>query len=281
MSSETIDTLGHQKAVNYALNPRLNKAAFVKEVLSGLMPPPGYFPANVMMNIKGYEQITEVIHRGTQALSNEAFEAAANETGALIIDTRDASQFAKSFIPNSINIGLDGSFAPWVGTLLPDIRQPILFVCDEGREEEVVTRLARVGYDNAIGYLKGGMAAWEKAGKETDHIQSVEAGRLAEILKQQPETAILDVRRQSEYDSEHIVSAINAPLDYLNESMLLLDKQKTYYVHCAGGYRSMIFISALRARGYKHLINVEGGMNEIKAVNQFSLTDYVQPRSLL
>ncbi|HEU4609221.1 MAG TPA: rhodanese-like domain-containing protein, partial [Chitinophagaceae bacterium] len=281
MSSETIDTLGHQKAVNYALNPRLNKAAFVKEVLSGLMPPPGYFPANVMMNIKGYEQITEVIHRGTQALSAEAFEAAANETGALIIDTRDASQFAKSFIPNSINIGLDGSFAPWVGTLLPDIRQPILFVCDEGREEEVVTRLARVGYDNAIGYLKGGMAAWEKAGKETDHIQSVEAGRLAEILKQQPETAILDVRRQSEYDSEHIVSAINAPLDYLNESMLLLDKQKTYYVHCAGGYRSMIFISALRARGYKHLINVEGGMNEIKAVNQFSLTDYVQPRSLL
>ena len=168
MSKETTDTLGHQKRTNYALRPDMSKEEFIKELLTGLTAPPQYFPLNVMMNIKGYDSIQEVISRGTRPLDPEAFEAAANETSAIILDTRDAQVFAKGFIPNAINIGINGNFAPWVGSLIPDINQPILLVTEEGREEEVVTRLARVGYDHAIGFLKGGFEAWKKAGKEID-----------------------------------------------------------------------------------------------------------------
>lgn len=281
MSKETYDTLGNQKATNYALRADMTKEEFIKEVITGLTPPPAYFPKNVMMNIQGYDSIKEVIERGTQALSPEAFEAAANETGALILDTRKPQVFAKGFIPNSINIGIDGNFAPWVGALIPDIKQEILIVAEEGREQEIVTRLARVGYDYAIGYLKGGFESWKNAGKETDHIRTVSVDEFAAAEAADPSIHILDVRKNSEYLSEHIVSAENAPLDYVNESMLKVDKNKTYYVHCAGGYRSMIFASILKARGYDNLIDVDGGFKAIKDSGKFNITDYVCPTTLL
>jgi hydroxyacylglutathione hydrolase len=279
MSKETTDTLGHQKNTNYALQP-MSKEDFIKAVTTGLVKPPSYFPLNVMMNIHGYESIDKVLERGEQALSAEAFEAAANETNAVILDTRDAQTFAKGFIPNSINIGIDGSFAPWVGTLIPDIKQPILLVTDEDKEDEVITRLARVGYDNTIGYLKGGFDAWVNADKETDIIRSISANQLADVMKQK-QVNILDVRKKSEYDSEHIVDAENEPLDFINENMTHIDKNKTYYVHCAGGYRSMIFISILRARGYNKLIDVKGGFKALKESGKFKSTDYVCPTTML
>ncbi|OJU74801.1 MAG: MBL fold metallo-hydrolase [Bacteroidetes bacterium 47-18] len=280
MSKETTDTLGHQKATNYALQP-MTKEEFVEKVLDGLMPPPGYFPANVLMNIKGYESIDKVLDKGLQALTPEAFEAAANETDALILDTRNAQTFAQGFIPNAINIGIDGSFAPWVGALIPDIRQAILLVANEGTAEEVVTRLARVGYDNAIGYLKGGMQAWAAAGKETDTIESVSADELADRLAQDPDLNILDVRKKSEHFSEHIIGSENIALDYINEHIAEVSKDKTYYVHCAGGYRSMIFNSILRARGYDNLIDVQGGFKAIKESGKFQVSDYVCPTTML
>jgi len=280
MSKETTDTLGNQKKTNYALQP-MSKEKFIDEVLDGLMPPPGYFPENVLMNIKGYESIDEVLHKGTQALSPEAFETTANETDALLLDTRDAQTFAKGFIPNSINIGIDGNFAPWVGTLIPDIKQTILLIADEGREEEIVTRLARVGYDNTIGYLKGGFEAWKNAGKETDTIESISVDELAKRMEENPDLNILDVRKKSEHFSEHVIGSENIALDYINEHIAEVNKDKTYYVHCAGGYRSMIFNSILRARGYDNLIDVQGGFDAIKTSGKFKVTDYVCPTTML
>lgn len=281
MSKETSDTLGHQKLTNYALRADMTEAEFVKEVTTGLMPPPAYFPMNVAMNKMGYDSIDEVIKRGTQALSPRAFDAAANETDALVLDTRDAQVFSEGFIPNSINIGIDGNFAPWVGALIPDVKQQILLVTEPGREEEVVTRLARVGYDFCIGYLDGGFEAWKKAGMETDTIQRVSAEQLADIIAKNPDTPVFDVRKQSEYLSEHVEIAENAPLDYINDSMLRIPKDQTTYIHCAAGYRSMIFASILRARGYDHLIDVVGGFKAIKESEKFSVTDYVCPTTLL
>ncbi|SFN16901.1 Glyoxylase, beta-lactamase superfamily II [Algoriella xinjiangensis] len=280
MSKETTDTLGNQKKTNYALQP-MSKEKFIDEVLDGLMPPPGYFPENVLMNIKGYESIDEVLHKGTQALSPEAFETAANETDALLLDTRDAQTFAKGFIPNSINIGIDGNFAPWAGTLIPDIKQTILLIADEGREEEIVTRLARVGYDNTIGYLKGGFEAWKNAGKETDAIESISVDELAKRMEENPDLNILDVRKKSEHFSEHLIGSENIALDYINEHIAEVNKDKTYYVHCAGGYRSMIFNSILRARGYDNLIDVQGGFTAIKESGKFKVSDYVCPTTML
>jgi glyoxylase-like metal-dependent hydrolase (beta-lactamase superfamily II)/rhodanese-related sulfurtransferase len=280
MSKETTDTLGHQKQTNYALNTSLSKTEFIEVLLNGLVAPPGYFPQNVLMNIKGYESFDKVKAQGTRALSVSEFEVAANETNAVIIDTRNAQVFAKGFIPNSINIGIDGSFATWVGTMIPDVKQAILLVADNGREEEIVTRLARVGYDNALGYLQGGFETWVKDGKETDEIISTTADELAEMLYNE-QVNILDVRKESEYNSEHIIEAINMPLDFINNHMSSIDKNTTYYVHCAAGYRSMLFISILRARGYDNLINVKDGFNEIKKTNRFKLTDYVSPSTLL
>lgn len=281
MSKETTDTLGHQKAVNYALRANMTREEFIKEVTTGLMPPPAYFPLNVMLNKQGYESIDDVMKRGNIALSPEAFEAAANETGAIILDTRDAQVFAKGFIPNSINIGIDGNFAPWVGAMIPDIRQQILIVDEPGREEEVITRLARVGYDFTIGYLKGGIESWKGAGKELDSIQSITAVELAKLKEEDPSINIVDVRKESEFLSEHIENAENTPLDFINDSMMKLDRNKTYYVHCAGGYRSMIFVSTLRARGYDKLVDVKGGFKAIRETGSFALTDYVCPTTLL
>lgn len=281
MSKETTDSLGNQKKTNYALRADMTKQEFKEAVLEGLVTPPGYFPLNVMMNIQGYDSIDKVLERGQHALSADAFETAANETNALILDTREAQVFAKAFVPNSINIGIDGSFAPWVGAMIADIKQEILLITEPGRETEVITRLARVGYDFTIGYLEGGMDTWIKAGKEVDHIPSISAEELAKLQIADPNLPIVDVRKASEYGSEHIKSAMNAPLDFINDSMAGLDKEKKYYVHCAGGYRSMIFISILKARGFDHLIDVKGGFKSIKETNQFAITDYVCPTTLL
>ncbi len=281
MSKETFDTLGNQKETNYALRANMTKEEFIKEVITGLMPPPAYFPKNVLMNIEGYDNIEEVLLRGTQALTPNGFEAAANETGALILDTRKPQDFAKGFIPNAINIGIDGGFAPWVGTLIPDIKQNILIVAELGREMEIVTRLARVGYDHAIGYLAGGFEAWANAGKEIDNITSISVEEFAAAEQADPTIHILDVRKISEYQSEHLINAINAPLDYINESMLKVDKSKTYFVHCAGGYRSMIFASILKARGYTNLIDVAGGFKALKDSQKFKISEYVCPSTLL
>ena len=280
MSKETTDTLGHQKLTNYALRADMSKEEFIKEVTTGLVAPPAYFPLNVMMNIKGYDSIDKVLERGQHALSPQNFETAANETNALILDTRNPQTFAKGFVPNSINIGIDGNFAPWVGTLIPDIKQEILLIADEGREEEVITRLARVGYDFTIGYLKGGFDAWKNAGNEIDHITSISADEVAEIMSKR-QINILDVRKQSEYRSEHIIDAENASLDFINTSMMQVDKNKTYYVHCASGYRSMVFTSILKARGYDNLIDVKGGFKAMKESGKFKVSDYVCPTTLL
>lgn len=280
MSKETSDTLGHQKQSNYALRADMTKEEFIREVTNGLVAPPAYFPLNVMMNIHGYDSIDQVLQRGQHALSADAFEAAANETGALVLDTRAPQVFAQGFIPNAINIGIDGNFAPWVGAMIPDVKQEILLVTEPGREQEVITRLARVGYDYTIGFLEGDFERWQKAGKETDRIESITAAELANRALE-PNTQILDVRKKSEFLSEHIMDAENAPLDFINESMTQLDKNKTYYVHCAGGYRSMIFTSILRARGFDKLIDVQGGFKAIKESGKFKLTDYVCPSSLL
>ena len=280
MSKETTDTLGHQKKTNYALNPALSKSEFIDVLLNGLVPPPAYFPQNVLLNIKGYESFDAIKAKGTRPLTVREFEVAANETNALMIDTRNAQDFAKGFIPNSINIGIDGSFATWVGTLIPDVKQAILIIADAGREEEIVTRLARVGYDHPIGYLQGGFEAWRNSGKEIDEIISVNASDLADMLYNE-QVNIIDVRKESEYNSEHIIEAINMPLDFINNHMSSIDKNITYYVHCAAGYRSMIFASILRARGYDNLIDVKGGFNEIKKTNKFKLSEYVCPTTML
>ena len=279
MSKETSDTLGNQKKSNYALQP-MSKEAFIKEVLTGLTPPPAYFPQNVMMNIEGYESMDVVYVRGVKPLSPAEFEAAANETSALILDTREAQVFAKGFVPNSINIGIDGSFAVWVGAMIPDLKQEILVVAEEGREEEVITRLARVGYDYSIGYLAGGIAAWKNDSREVDAITSITVDELERIKEGDPNINVLDVRKNSEYLSEHVIEAENAPLDYINDSMLKVDKNKTYYVNCAGGYRSMIFSSILRARGYDNLIDIAGGFKAIKESAKIEVSAYVCPSTL-
>ena len=277
MSSETTDTLGNQKKTNYALRPDMTEDEFVNEVLTGLMPPPSYFPQNVMLNIQGYESLDTVIKKGTKALTPKEFELVANETEALIIDTRSKDDFRAGFIPNSIFIGLDGNFATWVGTLVPDVKQELLIVAEEDKMEEVITRLARVGYDNAIGYLKGGFEAWKAEGKEIDTINSVSVGELAALKN--PD--IVDIRKESEFNSEHLEGALNAPLDYINESMKLIMNDKTQYVHCASGYRSLVFISILQSRGYRNLIDVKGGFKELKSSKRFNITDYVCPTTLL
>lgn len=281
LSSETIDTLGHQKATNYAMRADMSKAEFIKEVTAGLVTPPGYFPFNVQMNKQGYESIDTVIQRGYKALSANAFEAAADETEAIIIDTRNSVEFGKGFIPNSINIGIDGSFAVWVGALIKNVSQPILLVTEEGREIEVVTRLARVGFDHAIGYLKGGFEAWKQARKEYDHIDSIDANQLGVIYEEEYPELIIDVRKKSEYDTEHILGVSNYPLDFIDDVNQVFDPSKTYYIHCAGGYRSMIYTSIMRARGYQNLINCSAGFKDLKASGKFHVSEFIQQNTQL
>ncbi|WP_113662053.1 MBL fold metallo-hydrolase [Pedobacter nanyangensis] len=278
MSKETFDTLGHQKQVNYALKAE-TKAQFIKEVTDGILPPPQYFAKNAAMNKGGYESIDEVYQKGLNPLSPQAFEDLANQSGALMLDTRDPQVFAQAFVPNAINIGLNGQFAPWVGALIPDLKQNILLITDEGRAEEAITRLARVGYDNTIGYLDGGMQAWKDAGKQTDQVTSVSASEFEQAYQENPEILALDVRKPGEYESEHLEFSHSRPLDYINDWTAEIDGNKTYYIHCAGGYRSMIAASILKARGIDQVIDVAGGYGAIKNTS-LKRTDFVCPSKL-
>jgi hydroxyacylglutathione hydrolase len=278
MSKETTDTLGNQKKTNYALNPKLTKEEFKKEILSGLTAPPQYFPQNVLMNIKGYESLDKVMERGKKGLNPEEFELLANETKALVLDTRNADDFAKAHIPNSINIGLDGNFAMWVGEMILDLKQEILLITEVGREEEAIIRLSRVGYDNSIGYLDGGFESWLNSGKETDSIKRISANELETLYSQNP--FIIDVRKKSEFDSEHVINAVNIPLNEINEHLSEIPKDKSFVLHCAGGYRSMIAASILKQRGWNNFVDVRGGFQEIANTN-ISKSAYVCPTTML
>lgn len=262
MSKETTDTLGHQKQINYALDPSLTKEDFIKAVLSGLTPPPGYFPQNVMMNINGYTSFDDIMHHAMKAMEVDEFEAAAEETGALILDTRESSEFAKGFVPRSINIGLSGDFAPWVGALIIDTKQPILLVCETGKLQEAITRMTRVGFDNILGHLKGSYQAWVEAGKETDSVQRMSAEQFATEFKL-GESKIIDIRKDSEYVAAHVADASNKPLAYINDWIKDINPEEHFYIHCAGGYRSMIAASILQSRGYRNFSEIEGGFTAI------------------
>lgn len=272
MMKETVDSLGNQKKMNYALK-QPDKASFIKAVTDGLLPPPAYFGMNVAMNKKGYESFDEVLSHGMNALSVEEFEAAAEATGALILDTRNNADFCRGFIPQSINIGLAGDFAPWVGALIIDVKQPVLLVTDAGSEEEAVTRLSRVGFDNVVGHLQGGFEAWRKAGREVDLVERISAEQLAKEIKT-GESRIIDVRKESEYAAEHVEGAYSKPLAYINNWIKDINPKEHFYLHCAGGYRSMIAASILQARGYRNFTEVEGGFKAIAETN-IARTDYV------
>ena len=278
LSKETVGTLGDQKKTNYALRADMTKEEFIKEVTEGLLPPPQYFPLNVKMNKEGYEDIETVIESGTRPLSPEAFEAAANETGAIILDVRHQDDFARGHVPRSIFIGIDGSFAPWVGAMIGNVKQPILLITPEGREEETVTRLARVGFDNTLGYLKGGINSWSKANKTIDTVEGIEVKSFKPLAEKENLT-IFDVRKSGEYASEHLVDAHSTPLDFLNNHMSEFPIKGDFYIHCAGGYRSMIAASILKSRGIHNLIDVRGGFAAIKE-GGLKVTEYVCPSTL-
>jgi hydroxyacylglutathione hydrolase len=278
MSKETTDTLGNQKKTNYALRPDMTKEEFIKELLTGLTTPPGYFPKNVLMNIQGYESLDTVMDRAKKPMSVEEFELVANESRPLILDTRPAELFAQGFIPNSINIGLDSNFAMWVGELIPDIKQEILLVTEPGKEEESIIRLSRVGYDHAIGYLKGGFDAWKAAGQEVDTVNRISATEFAQKMKEG--VKVFDVRKASEFASQHVEGASNTPLGTINNHLAEFPKDEPFILHCAGGYRSMIASSILKSRGWDNFVDVVGGFNAIQETD-VKVTDYVCPTTLL
>ncbi len=276
LSKETVGSIGEQKATNYALRADMTKEEFIKEVTDGLLPPPAYFPMNVKLNKEGYENVEKIIAEA-QALDANAFEAAANETDALILDVRHQDDFSKGHIPGAISIGIDGQFAPWVGALILDYKQPILLVTPEGREQESITRLARVGYDQTIGYLNGGFDTWKNAGKEYDTLNSVTAVQLETLIAEG--VPVFDVRKPGEYSSEHIENVSSTPLDFLNEHLAEFPKHDSFYIHCAGGYRSVIAASILKARGYHNVIDVKGGFAAIRQTG-IKTTAYVCPSTL-
>jgi len=278
MSKETTDTLGHQKQVNYALREDMTKDEFIAELLDGLKEPPGYFPQNVMMNIQGYESFDKVMTKSQNPLSSKAFEAAANETEAIVLDVRHQSEFIVGHIPRSIFIGIDGGFAPWVGALIVDVNQPILLIAPNGREEEVITRLSRVGFDNVIGYLDGGFQAWKSAGMEYDTLASISADEFANVYHEN-KGVVFDVRKEGEFLAEHIDGAKNAPLGILNNHLSEFPEDKTFYVHCAGGYRSVIAASILKSRGIHNVIDIVGGYVALEKT-AVPRTDYICPSTL-
>ena len=278
MMKETVDSLGNQKKMNYALQADLTKEAFIKEVTDGLLPPPQYFPLNVKMNKEGYEDIDQILGRGTTPLDVDQFEQLVENENALILDVRHQNDFVKGHIPQSIFIGIDGGFAPWVGAMIQDVQQPIVLVCPEGREEETVTRLSRVGFDRTLGYLNGGLAAWKSAGKETDDLRSISAAAFEKEYSTKNPT-VVDVRKEGEFQSQHMTNAFHAPLDYINNHLNDMPSDAPFYVHCAGGYRSVIAASVLKKRGIHNLVNVEGGFKAILET-QLPTTDYVCPSTL-
>ncbi len=282
MSKETVDTLGHQKQVNYALREDMTQEEFIKAVTDGLVEPPQYFPFNVLLNLKGgLESIDEIIAKGKRPLTAREFQTVWESLEAIVIDTRSKEAFAAEHIPGSIYIGIDDNFAPWVGTLVTNLKQPILFIADPGREEEVVIRLSRVGYDNTVGYLEGGLRAWKEAGFGIDILKEISAEDFDVLYEMDNQHInLLDARRKSEFDSEHLVGAVNFPLDFINQHMAQLDRNKKYYIHCAGGYRSVIMCSILKSRGFDKLVNIKGGY---KMLSQTGLqkTKYVAPTTML
>ncbi|UTW61867.1 MBL fold metallo-hydrolase [bacterium SCSIO 12741] len=279
MSKETVGLLGEQKETNYALRADMTRDEFIKEVTDGLLPPPAYFPFNVKLNKEGYADVDEVIETGNQALSPEAFELAANETGAVVLDVRHQNDFAQVHVPNSIFIGIDGNFAPWVGAMIRDVEQPILLITPENRLNETIIRLSRVGFDNVIGYLDGGLDAWQDAGKEVDSVEGISAEEFAALLKDE-KPVIYDVRKTGEYQSEHVIDANNTPLDYLNDYLSEYQGvEGKRYLYCAGGYRSMIANSLLKSRGIHGIIDVLGGFSAIKNTDA-PVSEYVCPSTL-
>ena len=275
MMKVTVDTLGNQKKVNYALRENMTREEFIKEVTDGLEAPPQYFPLNVKMNKSGYDDVESVLNRGLNPLDPESFEILANEAGALILDVRHQDEFVKGHVPQSIFIGLDGGFAPWVGALIGDVNQPLMIITPEGREEETITRLSRVGFDQTLGYLKGGIEAWKSSGKEYDMISGVNAKDLEKLVKQE-KVPVFDVRKENEYLSGHISSAENTPLDFLNDYLDRFPKKNPFFIHCAGGYRSVIAASILKKRGIHNLIDVQGGFKKIKET-EIELSDNIFP----
>lgn len=264
MSSQTWDTLGNQKETNYALRSDMTKDEFIEEVTTGILPAPQYFAKNAMINKTGYEALDVVMERGMIPLDVETFESIANHEGALVIDTRNREEFVEGFIPNSIFIGLDGTFAPWVGTLITDITQPILFIAPAGQEEEVVTRLARVGYDNILGYLEGGLKSWAAEGKEIDRVNAIDANTMATHIHNGSHFKVIDSRRPTEFSTEHLEDASSLPLDYINQNMDKVSKDEEYHIYCASGYRSLIMASILKSRGFGKVVNVTGGIEALK-----------------
>ena len=278
MSKETYDTLGNQKKVNYALKAA-TKEQFIKEVTDGILPPPAYFPQNVAMNKGTIPSLDKVKEMGMRALTPDQLELVVEGEGALVLDTREPQTFKDGFVPRSINIGLKGDFAPWVGAMIPDVKHPIVIVADEGSEDETVTRLARVGYDNVFGYLKGGVDAWKSSGKEVDTIERIDATEFAKRFHAN-KLRVVDVRKDGEYAAEHVDGAWHASLQFINQEMAAFSKDEPNYVHCAGGYRSMIAASILKARGWDNFVDVEGGFNAIKETG-VKRTEYVCPTTML
>jgi hydroxyacylglutathione hydrolase len=272
MQKETVDILGNQRKTNYALN-QPDKESFIKEVLDGLTAPPKYFGMNVAMNKGGYESLDDVMTKGLNPVSVEDFESFAEDTGALILDTRSPGEFHKGFIPNSINIGLKGDFAPWVGSLIVDVKHPLLLVSDEGSEEEVITRLSRVGFDNVLGYLKGGFQSWKNSSKEIDEVKRISPEEFVEQFDEN--SKIIDVRKLTEYSAEHIDNAYNKPLDEISNWVSTIDDSEHFFLHCAGGYRSMIAASILNSHGIRNFTEIEGGFNGIKKTEKLATTDFV------
>lgn len=279
MSKETTDTLGNQKKTNYALRADMTKEEFIKELLAGLTTPPVYFPQNVLMNIQGYESLDTVMDRAKRAYNPTEFDILANESKALVLDTRNANDFAKGFVPNSINIGLEGNFAQWVGEMIPSVRQEILLITYPGKEQEAITRLSRVGYDNTIGYLDGGFDAWKKTKKDIEISDRIHIKELEEILREE-DVKVFDVRKKSEFDTEHIIGATNIPLNAINSHLELFPKDEPFIIYCAGGYRSMIASSILKQRGWYNFSDVIEGFDAIEETN-IKKTEYICPTTLL
>lgn len=265
LSKETVSTIGNQKQSNYALRADMTREEFIEEVTDGLLPPPDYFPLNVKLNKEGYESIDTILEKGTKSLSVEDFISKTEKYDALILDVRHQSDFIDGFVPKSMFIGLNGTFAPWVGALIKDINQPIVLVTPQGKEQETITRLARVGFDNVIGYLEGGFESWKNSGKNIDTLESVSAEQLeVEIGKK---AIVFDVRKPGEYENEHIKDVKNTPLDYLNDYISVFPQDKNFFIHCAGGYRSVIAASILKAKGMHNVIDVAGGFGAIRKTN--------------
>ena len=279
MSKETTDTLGNQKKTNYALRPDMTKEEFIEELLNGLTKPPVYFPQNVLMNIQGYESLDTVLERADKPLSPGAFESMAEETGALLLDTRNTSDFAEGFIPNSISIGLDGNFAQWVGEMIPDVKQKILLITYPGKEEESITRLSRVGYDKTIGYLEGGFQSWKNSGRDFETIGRINATSFEkEYDRNKP--LVIDIRKRSEFNSQHVLDAVNIPLNEINDHLSEFPKEESFILHCEGGYRSMIAASILKKGGWDNFVDVSDGFQEM-AKTKVPLTEYICPTTLL